>query len=77
MILNYQDLSDRGWFVMKIKQDNEMTDRIDATYVKNEIELSWPIGSGVVYDETQAKQWHDQSYKYDLHRKLYSTILTN
>lgn len=30
-----------------------MTDRTGTVYVENEIELSWPIGSGVVYDEKQ------------------------
>ena len=36
---------------------------------KNEIELSWPIGWGVVCDENQTGQWHGQLYSYDLRQK--------
>ena len=27
--------------------------------LKKEIELLWPIKSGLVYDENQIEQWHD------------------
>ena len=28
---------------MKIRQDHDVTNHIDAVYAKNDIELSWPI----------------------------------
>ena len=34
--LNYQDLSNWVWSVMKTKQDNDMTDRTGVIYAKNE-----------------------------------------
>ena len=36
---------------MKTKQDNYVTEQIGAINTENDIELSWPIVSGVVYDE--------------------------
>ena len=36
---------------MKTKYENYVTYRTDALYVENEIELSWPIGSGTIYHE--------------------------
>ena len=35
----------------KTKNDNDMIDRIGIVYVKNDIELSWPIESGVICDK--------------------------
>lgn len=49
--LNCQDLSDQVWSVMKTRQDIDVTDHIDVVYIKNEIELSWLIQQGAVYDE--------------------------
>ena len=36
-----------------------MTDHTGAIYVENETELSWSIGSGVVYDENHIGQLRD------------------
>ena len=38
---------------MKIRKDNDVTDHISVVYVKNDIELLWPIGSSTVCDENQ------------------------
>lgn len=46
---------------MKTKQDNDMTDGIDAIYDKNEPQLLWPIKLNTVYDEKQTGQWWNQS----------------
>ena len=37
--LNYRDLFEQVQFMMKIRQDNDMTDGTGAVYVENEIEL--------------------------------------
>ena len=37
----------------KTRQDNNVIDHIGLTYVENNIELSGPIKSGAVYDETR------------------------
>ena len=37
--------------MMKTRKDNDVTDCISAVYVEYDIELSWPIRSGVIYDE--------------------------
>lgn len=37
--------------MMKIRWDNDMTDRTSVVYAENDIELLWSIGYGVVYDE--------------------------
>lgn len=44
---------------MKTRHDNDMIDCIGVVYVENDNELSWPIKSGVVYDENQIGQWID------------------
>ena len=36
---------------MKTLQENDVIDRIDVIYAKNEIELSWSIGLGTVCDK--------------------------
>ena len=41
--------------MMKTRQDNDVTDHTGAIYVENNIELSWPIESGVVYDKNQIR----------------------
>ena len=64
--LNCWDQSDQVWFVMKTKQNNDMTDHTDAVYIKNEIELPWLIVPGLVYDEYQIGQRYDQSYRFSL-----------
>ena len=37
--------------MIRIKKENDMIDHISAIYAEKEIELSWPIGLGVVYNE--------------------------
>lgn len=39
--------------MMKTRHDNNVTDRNGIVYAENDIELSWPIGSGADYDENQ------------------------
>ena len=38
-------------YVTKTRQDTNVVDSASAVYIKNEIELSRPIWSGVVYDK--------------------------
>ena len=57
--------------MMKTRHDNDVTDHAGAFYRKNEIELSWTIGSSVIYDEHRIGQWRDRSYRYSLRRKQY------
>ena len=49
---------------MKPRQNNDMTGCISVVYI--EIELSWPIGQGAVYEENQTGQRYDQLYRYGL-----------
>ena len=51
MILNCHDQSDQVLIVIEIKQDNNVGDNIKSVYAIDEIELLWPIGLGLVYDE--------------------------
>ena len=51
MILNFYDKSNWVSTLMKTGQDNYVTDRKDAVYAENEIELLWLIESGTIYDE--------------------------
>ena len=37
--------------MMKRRKDNDVIDRIDLLYVENDIELSWSIWQGMIYDE--------------------------
>ena len=53
--LNFWDLFDRVRSVMKTRQDNDMTNRTGALYTKNDIELLWPIGLGVIYDKSKTR----------------------
>ena len=77
MELNYHDQSKRVWFVKKTSQDNIVIDCIGLVYTETKIELSGPIWSGAVCDKNQTGQWRDCLYKYDLHKKLYWTIVIN
>lgn len=54
----------------KIRQENDMTYRIGTIYTENKIELSPPIGLGVVYEENKIEKQHDRSYRYGLHWKM-------
>lgn len=51
MILNCHDQLDQVLIVIEIKQDNNVSDNIKSVYAIDEIELLWPIGLGLVYDE--------------------------
>ena len=62
---------------MKTKQDNDVTESIGVIYVKNNIELSWPTGSGADYDENQIRQLHDQLYRCGLRQKQNWVVMTN
>ena len=42
--------------MMKIKQENNVTNGTSAVYIENETEFSWSIGSGVVCEENQIGQ---------------------
>ena len=66
MILNYCDWLDRVLFVTKTRHNNDMNDRISMMYAKNDSKLSWSIESGVVCDENQIRQLHDESFSCDL-----------
>ena len=55
--------------IMKMTQDNNITDRTGAVYAENEIELSQPIGLGAVYDENWTTKRRERSYRCDLCRK--------
>ena len=50
----------------KMTLDNEVNNRISVIYAGNDIELSWPIKQGAIYDENDIGQWCDRSYMYDL-----------
>ena len=49
--LNYRGLFDQVRFVMKTKQDNDMTDHVGAIYAKNDNEQSWLIRLSVACNE--------------------------
>lgn len=67
MKLNCHHRSDRVQSMNKIRQENDMTYRIGTIYTENKIELSPPIGLGVVYEENKIEKQHDRSYRYGLH----------
>ena len=69
MILNYRDWFDRLQSMINTRQDNNMIDHIGVIYVRNDIELSWLIESGVDCDKNQIRQQRDWSYRYSLHQK--------
>ena len=52
--------------MMKMRQDNDVTDLVGPLYVENETELSWLIQHDMVYGGDQTRQWRDWSYKCDL-----------
>ena len=56
-------------FIMKMKQDNDVTNHTGVVYTKNKFKLLWFIELGVLYDENQTGQWHDRSYTGVLRRK--------
>ena len=50
-IPNCHDQLDSARFMMKTRQDNDMTYRTGLLYFGKEIELSWPIGQDAAYQE--------------------------
>lgn len=56
MKLSYDDQLDQVWSLMKTRHDKYMTDHIGLVYVKNDIELSRPIGLGANCDDNQTGQ---------------------
>ena len=42
-MMNYQDWSDTMQSMTKMRQDNDVIDRIGSLYSENKIELSWTI----------------------------------
>lgn len=51
---------------MKMRQDNDMIDHVDAFHVENDTELPWPIRLGAIYDENQIGRWPNLLYKWNL-----------
>ena len=49
--LNYRDQLDQVLYMMKTRQDNDVTDCISLAYTKIETELLRPIWTGTIYDE--------------------------
>lgn len=47
--------------MMKTTLDNEIIDCKGGGYVEKEIEQSWPIRQGAIYDKNDIEQWCDQS----------------
>ena len=61
----------------KTRQENDINNLKDVAYAKNKTELLWLKGLGVIYDENQIRQWHDQSYKCGLRWKWNQIVMTN
>ena len=61
--------------MMKTKQENDVINRTRAISIKNNNKISCSIGSGTVYDENQTRQWCDWSYRCDVRRKQYWTVI--
>ena len=53
MKLNCYDRADKVYYMEKTRQENDMTNRIGAVYVKIETEMSWSIRQDVVNHENQ------------------------
>ena len=49
--LSCHEWSERVSYVTKIRQDNDVIDRTSVVYAKSDIELSWLIRLGAIYDE--------------------------
>ena len=67
--LNYLDLSDQVWSIMKTIQDNNLIDHLSSFNVESDTKLLWPIELGVNCDENQIGQLCDWLYRCDLHWK--------
>ena len=76
--MNGQDRSDYVRSMMKTRQ-NDVVDHTSVTYAKNEIELSWLIGLGMIYAKTKTELsrpiWPDvvneENQTEQQHDKLY------
>ena len=77
MKLSYHDQSDLVWYVIKNRQDNDVTNCIGLIYAEIETKLTGSIWSSAVYDENKIGQWHDWSYRCILCQKRNWTILTD
>ena len=51
-------------------ESNHVIGRRGAMCAENYIKISWPIKLAIIYDENQIGQWHDQSYKCGLRKKM-------
>ena len=59
-IMNCHDWWDQVQSITKTKRkDNDVTDHTGAVYTENDIELSWPIGSGADAYENKIGQLCD------------------
>ena len=47
------------WFIMKSREDNDVTNCIGLLYFKNKTELLWPIQWDTVYEEDHTGQQRD------------------
>ena len=56
-------------FVMKTRQNNDVTNCTGTVYAENEIELSRSIKKGVDNDKIQLGQWRDWLYNCGLRKK--------
>ena len=61
MKLNYRYQTDRVPIMIKTRYDNNVTNYTNVVYTENKINLSWPIGSCAIYDESKIGQWCDWS----------------
>ena len=64
--MNCHDQLDQVQFVMKAKENNNVTNCTIAVYAKNSVELSWPIRPSANYDENQIDELRDWSYRCGL-----------
>lgn len=50
-------------FMIKTRQDNDVTHHTGPLYTENETKLSCPIQQGTIYDDDHIRQWRDWSYR--------------
>ena len=74
--LSYPDRSNWVWYVMKIEQENFITNRTNSIYDENDTKPSWSIEPSVDYNENQKRQWHDWLYRYCQCQKQNWAIMT-
>ena len=59
------------------RDDNDVTNHTSIVYAKNEIKLSWFIGSSAIYDQNQTGQQHDRRYRCCLYYKQNWVVMTD